>query len=288
MYTLYHTVGNMLDRGIYHTRSNGELVRQLTKENADFVHVINRKTGKDSHYFFIFEYEKGDIIEIEGTDGKKWYTTLNGINSNDISSWHYYLNCICRRLVVQKKPLPANLDNLFKELLPSLITHMKYAQDYKNRRLYIDEYSWMVKFLGKKLADYVNEEDINSYLLVLVLGYDLKTFEDYMNSKEVKIRKDLMAKYENAKKNVAETIEIAKNLIEERKFKTVEFDEFAAFPDLTILAHDTPCGNAWIHISYSSWKGLSVKLTLEMEKLKFWPNTIDITEECKEFASLYI
>ncbi len=288
MYTLYHSLGNMLDRGIYHTRSNGELVQQLTKENADFVHVINRKTGKDSHYFFIFEHEKGDIIEIEGPDGKKWYTTLNGITSNDVGSWHYYLNCICRRLVVQKKPLPANLDNLFKELLPKLITYMKYAQDYKNRRLYLDEYSWMVKFLGKKLSDYVDRGTIKSYLITLLLAYDLKTFEDYINSKEVEISEELIEKYENAKKKVAETIEIAKNLISDRKFKTIGFDEFAAFPDLTIMAYDTPCGNACIHISYSSWKGISVKLTLEMEKLKFFPNTIDITEECKEFASLYI
>ena len=270
MYTLYQTFENIVAAGISHTRSNGELVKVLKKEDADFVwHVVKENSIAGDHYFFILEYEKGDIITIENYMGKSWYMVLGNINDNDLMNITYHLNLFCETWVQQGKAWPKELHNLLKNLLPLVFKYMSNSTLQVNRRLYFEKYSWILERMGKSINQYVKRCIIDEYAASMIECYELAAVEALLKEKGVKICDENVLDFTRAKRDLHETIEIAKKLVVDKNFDSTE---------------KTPCGKIGVQITLRHGFNVMLYLNGMDDSMK---TMIDITDECQEFAEFY-
>ncbi|MBO5142476.1 MAG: hypothetical protein J6C46_05690 [Clostridia bacterium] len=283
MYTLYKAVGTILEKGIYHTRSDGKLVKILQKEEADFVWndwEKNTKTGK--YYFFILEYEPGDIITIENYLGKSWTTVIKDINDHDVAGVSYLINVMCRELKEKGLPWPNKLDNLLKCILPIVFSYMTKLPSMIGRDFYIKSYSWILQELGKSLKDYVNREAIDEYISVMIQCYEIGVVEEFYKKENLKISEENALALEKAKEDLEKTIEIAKNLIAMKNIDIQSF--FNESPIFYFVTENTPCGKIVVRVGIKT--EFDVRMTIKGSSEK--RNTVlDISEICKEFEDLY-
>ena len=121
MYTLYHTVGGLLDAGVYHTRSNGELVRQLTRENADFV-IAYVHWGTEYSY---------DLEEVQLITGKDYLNAgadaVIGAHSHCLQGMEYY----------EGKPIVYSLGNYWfnEKTLDTMLIDLHFYGDDEQQQL---------------------------------------------------------------------------------------------------------------------------------------------------------
>lgn len=111
--TLIKVLKEQADRGIYHTRKNGELVQKLFTKDADLVYEV---TDPTSHYhgekyaFFIIEAEDGDKVRYCDWDHnleKDYYFDKYKMY------WDYCkITEMCKELLRQSKPIPYKMDDL--------------------------------------------------------------------------------------------------------------------------------------------------------------------------------
>lgn len=68
MYTLLKVSKAEANKGIYHTRANGDFVEELFRKDADLVYEVTEKNNYfgDKYAFFIIEVERGDKIKCAG------------------------------------------------------------------------------------------------------------------------------------------------------------------------------------------------------------------------------
>ena len=287
MYTLYNASGEMLRNGVYHIRANGEIVRKLKEEDADYSNQVARVRRKDNdgYYFFIIEYEQGDSIKLENFLSKEWYMELQ-LGINDIGVIAMVIKNMFPRFLRENKPVPQKVYNLLREVMPKLFKEAYYASSQENRTLFFTHFSQEISYLGKTLNDYVEQSDIDKYASYMIKCYDLCVVEMLLKEKGVKISEQNVLAYKVAKERLAETIEIVKEKIKTRSFTDIGFRERAIFPFITIYIENTPCGNVTVFITPIGNSGyfhfIDISLHVENESLPM-STKIEILTECEEF-----
>ena len=271
--------------GITQTRQDGTFVKKLTEENSDFVWRV--KTNDDSkaedHYFFILEYDKYDVITIENYDGKSWSKTLDTITENDLVSISYFINLMCETLLSQGEKWPQNLNNLLKTVLPLTFEYMTKAFFSPSRCIYFERYSWILKQMGISLNKYVKQSIIEGYATAMINCYEITLVEMLLKENGIKLSEKNRIKYDVAKKELNDSIEIVKKIIAKKQGAAIDYDDFGT-PNMFWYSANTPCGTVDIYIS--SHINFSVTIDLKDKDGKS-KNRIDISEKCKELAYLF-
>ena len=84
---------------------------------------------------------------------------------------------------------------------------------------------------------------------------------------------------EKSKKEVQETIEIAKKLLSEKCYKDIKYT-VGYIPFVSVYAEDTPCGKIGVHVNLEY--EFSVSLAMDNNR-GYTTCQLGITKECKEF-----
>ena len=140
-------------------------------------------------------------------------------------------------------------------------------------------YEWILKYLGKTANDFVNQEKIDSFFKEMCRIHDVWQISRILPSEVITISNDISQEIEKSKKEVQETIEIAKKLIAEKSYEDIKYT-VGYIPFVSVYADDTPCGKIGVHINLE----YEFSVTLAMDNnCGYTTCRLGITEECKEF-----
>lgn len=169
--TLIKVLKEQADRGIYHTRANGELVQALFTKDADLVYKV---TDPTSHYdgeqyaMFIIEAEDGDKVRYCG-----WNHNLGNHNTFDKYKVYWdsrrmermYLTRFC-----EGKSMSRKWDNLLRDKLSIFFSEPIHEENIDEEQIWFDSatiwriYAWILDNMGKNAADYVPQETIDKFI----------------------------------------------------------------------------------------------------------------------------
>lgn len=281
MYTLLKVSKAEANKGIYHTRSNGDFVEELFRKDADLVYEVTERNNYfgNKYAFFIMEAEPGDKIKY---GGKEYY-----IDTFCYFSEHavYWLSCeikeMCRELLKQNKPLPKKIEKLLKDKLPIFFsqTIAWKTKGYDSNAVW-ENYKGILEYLGKNANEFVAQEKIDSFILELINEYELRQVEKISRSKFIDISLENVEQYVNAKERLNATIAIAKDLVLQKGYKDLKYtySDRRAY----ITANNTPCGEIKIIIKIE-YGEMFVLLYVTTADGYSKSDAIDISKECQEY-----
>lgn len=169
--TLIKVLKEQADRGIYHTRANGELVQELFTKDADIIYKEKDFTSIDygeQYAFFIIEAEDGDKVRYCG-----WDHNLRNHDSFDKYKVYWdscYVAEMYMELFSKGKPMPEKWDKLLKDKLSIFFIEPIYEEDIEEEDIWFDSkiiwnmYVWILDNIGKKATDYVSQKTIDKFL----------------------------------------------------------------------------------------------------------------------------
>lgn len=281
MYTLLKVSKSEANKGIYHTRANGDFVEELFRKDADLVYEVTEKNNYfgNKYAFFIIEVERGDKIKCAGQN--RFIDTVPYFEESSV----YWGSCevreMCYQLLKQNKPLPEKLECLLKDKLSiffmSPITWETKGYDsnavWKN-------YEGILEYLGKNANEFVPQEKIDSFILELINEYELRQVERISRSKFIDISLENIEEYVNAKERLNATIAIAKDLVSQKGYKDLKYtySDQRAY----IIANNTPCGEIKIRIKME-YGEMFVLLYVTTANGYSKSDAIDISKECREY-----
>ncbi len=278
MFTLLRVSKARANKGIYHTRQNGDFVQELFKKDADLVYEViehNNYFG-EKYAFFIIECEEFDTLKC----GKTTQIVKNYRSEHEIFYDAVYVSEMCEQLIKQERPLPSKLENLLSDYLPRFFSGVIQweSKGYDSAATW-RYYEWILKYLGKTANDFVNQEKIDSFFKEMCRIHDVWQISRILPSEVITISNDISQAIEKSKKEVQETIEIAKKLIAEKSYEDIKYT-VGYIPFVSVYADDTPCGKIGVHINLE----YEFSVTLAMDNnCGYTTCRLGITEECKEF-----
>lgn len=282
MYTLLKVSKSEANKGIYHTRANGDFVEELFRKDADLVYEVTEKNNYfgNKYAFFIIEVERGDKIKCAGQN--RFIDTVPYFEESSV----YWGSCevreMCYQLLKQNKPLPEKLECLLKDKLSiffmSPITWE--TKGYDSNAVW-ENYEGILEYLGKNANEFVPQEKIDSFILELINEYELRQVERISRSKFIDISLKNIEEYLNAKERLNATIAIAKDLVSKKGYEDIRYT-IGGDRRVLISAEDTPCGEIGIKIMLE-YGEMYVMLYVTTADGFFESDAIDISEECQEY-----
>lgn len=282
MFTLLRVSKAQANKGIYHTRQNGDFVQELFKKDADLVYEVtehNNYFGK-KYAFFIIECEEFDTLKY----GKMAQTIITHRSEHEIFYDAVYVSEMCEQLIKQERPLPSKLENLLSDYLSRFFSRIIQweSKGYDSAATW-HCYEWILKYLGKTANNFVNQEKIDSFFEEMCRIHDVCQLSRILPSEVIAISDDISVAIEKSKKEVQETIEIAKKLIAEKICKDIKYTS-GYIPFVSVYAEDTPCGKIGVHITLK-YK-FSVILAMD-NNCAYTTCCLSITNECKKFEESF-
>lgn len=282
MFILLKTSKTEANKGIYHTRENGDFVQELFRKDAELIYEVTEQCNflGETYAFFIIDVANGDILQYG--EYKHYPYEIPRFDESNI----YWDSCkvaeMCYQLVEQNKELPSKLDNLLKDYLSLFFQEIiKRSREGFDSSSIWDNYQDILLKLNKNVNDYVSQDVIDNFLYKLIEEKELRQVMKITQSKCINFSEQNKQAYIEAEKVVNEAILIAKQLVSEKGYSDITHN-VSGDPICDISAKDTPCGNIGIHIKldYGEFKAL---LAIQDAKIG-GITTIDITEKCKEYA----
>lgn len=282
MFTLLRVSKARANKGIYHTRRNGDLVQKLTKDNATLVYEVTDEHSDyfgEKYAFFIIECDEFDYLEC----GNSSKSVTNCRSEQEIYYDAVYVSQMCEQLIKQQRPLPDKLENLLSEYLPRFFSKViQWEAKECDSAATWQYYEWILKYLGKTANDFVKQTIIDNFFKELCSIHDVYQISRILPSEVITISNGIPEAIEESKKEVQETIEIAKKLIAENNFE----DIVGYMTVVSMYAKDTPCGNIGVHIHRVNREhDLSVILAMD-NNCAHTTCKLRITDECKEFKEM--
>lgn len=282
MYTLLKVSKAEANKGIYHTRANGDFVEELFRKDADLVYEVTEKNNYfgNKYAFFIMEAEPGDKIKY---GGKEYYIdTFCYFSEYAVYRLSCEINEMCRELLKQNKPLPKKLENLLKDKLPIFFsqTITWETKGYDSNAVW-ENYEGILEYLGKNANEFVPQEKIDSFILELINEYELRQVERISRSKFIDISLKNIEEYLNAKERLNATIAIAKDLVSQKGYEDIRYT-IGGDRRVLISAEDTPCGEIGIKIMLE-YGEMYVMLYVTTANGYSKSDAIDISKECREY-----
>lgn len=213
----------------------------------------------------------------------------SGKTSQDVTNHHseheifynaVYVHEMCEELIKRGNPLPSsNLDNLLSDYLPNFFsTIIQWESGYDSAATW-KHYEWILEHMGKKANDYVQQSAIDSFFKEMCCIHDTWQLSRILPSKVLSISPETLEAIEKSKKEVQETIEIAKKLLSEKCYKDIKYT-VGNIPSVSVYADDTPCGKIGVHVNLE----YEFSVSLAMENNRGYTCQLEITKECKELA----
>ena len=137
--------------------------------------------------------------------------------------------------------------------------------------------------MGSSLNKYVKQSIIEGYATAMINCYEITLVEMLLKENGIKLSEKNRIKYDLAKKELNDSIEIVKKIIAKKQGAAIDYDDFGT-PNMFWYSANTPCGTVDIYIS--SHINFSVTIDLKDKDGKS-KNRIDISEKCKELAYLF-
>lgn len=273
MFTLLRVSKARANKGIYHTRQNGDFVQELFKKDAVLVYEVTEHNNYfgEKYAFFIIECEEYDNLRC----GKTSQTVTNYRSESEIYYDAVYVSEMCEELLKQEKPLPSNLEKLLSDYLPRFFSKViQWESKGFDSAATWSYYKWILEHIGKKANDFVQQSAIDSFFKEMCCIHDVWQISRILPSKVLSISPEISETIEKSKKEVQETIEIAKRLIAEKSYKDVKLGR------ISVYAEDTPCGKIGVHVNLKY--EFSVILAMDNNR-GYTTCRLGITKECKEF-----
>ncbi len=273
MFTLLRVSKARANKGIYHTRKNGDFVQELFKKNAVLVYEVTERNNHfgEKYAFFIIECEESDNLRC----GKTSQTVTNYRSEKEIYYDAVYVSEMCEELLKQEKPLPSNLENLLSDYLPRFFSKViQWESKGFDSAATWSYYEWILEHIGKKANDFVQQSAIDSFFKEMCCIHDVWQISRILPSKVLSISPVISEAIEKSKKEVQKTIEIAKRLIADKSYKNVKHG------GISVYAEDTPCGKIGVHVNLKY--EFSVILAMDNNR-DHTTCRLGITKECKEF-----
>lgn len=278
IFTLLRVSKARANKGIYHTRQNGDFVQELFKKDADLVYEVTEHNNRfgEKYAFFIIECEEFDNLRC----GKTSQTVTTHRSENEIFYDAVYVSEMCEELLKQERPLPSKLENLLSDYLPRFFSRVIQweSKGYDSAATW-SYYEWILEHMGKKANDYVQQSTIDSFFKEMCCIHDVWQISRILPSKALSISPETSEAIEKSKKEVQETIEIAKKLLSEKCYKDIKYT-VGYIPFVSVYAEDTPCGKIGVHVNLEY--EFSVSLAMDNNR-GYTTCRLGITKECKEF-----
>lgn len=282
MYALLKVSKAEANKGIYHTRANGDFVEELFRKDADLVYEVTERNNYfgNKYAFFIIEVEPGDKIKCAGQN--RFIDTVPNFEESSV----YWDSCkvreMCYQLVKQNRPLPEKIENLIKDKLSVFFmwTIKWETKGYDSNAVW-ENYEGILEYLGKNANEFVPQEKIDSFILKLINEYELRQVERISRSKFIDIGLENVEQYVNAKERLNATIAIAKKLVSQAGYEDIRYT-IGGDQRVLLSAENTPCGeiNIKIKLEYGE---MFVLLYVTTANGYFKSDAIDISRECQEY-----
>lgn len=274
MFTLLRVSKARANKGIYHTRQNGDFVQELSKKDADLVYEVTEQSSNrfgKKYAFFIIECMEFDNLRC----GETSKTVTSHFSEDEIFYAAVYVSEMCKELLKQGKSLPSKLENLLSDYLPRFFSKVIQweSKGYDSAATW-SYYEWILEHMGKKANDYVQQSAIDSFFEELCCIHDVWQISRVLPSKALSISPETSEAIAKSQKEVQETILIAKQLLSGKCYKDIKCGS------LSMYAEDTPCGNIGVHVHLK----YEFQVSLVMDNNRSYTTCrLGITEECKEF-----
>lgn len=273
MFTLLKVSKAQANNGIYHTRENGDFVQEFFTKDADLVCAV---TKSGSYAFFIIECEEGDKLSY----GRTLQTIANCRSEEEIYYDAVYVSEMCTELLKQEKPLPSKFENLLADYLPRFFSEVIWYKSNEFNSVTIwGYYEWILEYMGKKANDFVLQSKIDCFFEKMCSVHDAWQISRILPSDVLSISPETSETIERSKKELRETIEIAKKLLSKKSYKDIEYT-VGKNPYVFVYAKNTPCGNIRVYVSLE-YK-FSVSLIMDNNH-PYKLSRTDITGECRKF-----
>lgn len=287
MYTLLKVSKAEANKGIYHTRANGDFVEELFRKDADLVYEVTERNNYfgNKYAFFIIEVERGDKIKCAGQN--RFIDTVPYFEEYSVYRGSCEVNEMCYQLVKQNKPLPEKIENLLKDKLSIFFMQpiSWETKGYDSNAVW-ENYEGILKYLGKNANEFVPQEKIDGFILSLIEKYELRQVEKISRSKFIDISLENIEKYVNVKERLNATIAIAKELVSQAGYKDIKYT-IGGDRRVLISAKDTPCGEIGIKIILE-YGEMFVLLYVTTADGYFESDAIDISKECQEYKENFM
>lgn len=278
MFTLLRVSKACANKGIYHTRQNGDFVQELFKKDAVLVYEVTEHNNRfgEKYAFFIIECEKFDNLRC----GKTSQTVTNNRSEHEIFYDAVYVSEMCEELLKQDKPLPSNLEKLLSDYLSRFFSRIIQweSKGYDSAATW-HYYEWILEHIGKKANYFVPSSVIDNFFKEMCSVHDVWQISRILPSKALSVSTEVSEAIEKSKKEVQETIEIAKKLLSEKCYKDIKYT-VGGIPFVSVYAEDTPCGKIGVHVNLEY--EFSVRLAMDNNR-GYTTCWLGITKECKEF-----
>ncbi len=278
MFTLLRVSKACANKGIYHTRQNGDFVQELFRKDADLVYEVTEHNNRfgEKYAFFIIECEEFDHFRC----GEISQTVKNYHSDSDIFYNAVYVSEMCEELLKQEQPIPNKLENLLSDYLPIFFSRVIQweSKGYDSAATW-NYYEWILEHIGKKANDYVQQSAIDSFFKEMCCIHDVGQIARILPSKALLISSEIAEAIEKSQKEVQETIEIAKKLLSEKCYKDIKYT-VGDIPFVSVYAENTPCGKIGVHVNLEY--AFSVSLAMDNNR-NYTTCKLGITRECKEF-----
>lgn len=277
MFTLLKVYKTQANKGIYHTRQNGDFVQELFRKDADFVYEVTEHYNYDfgeKYAFFIIECENLDNLRC----GKTSRTVKSYRSEGEIYYDSVNISEMCEELFKQKKTLPSRFENLLSNYLQIFFKKQWESKEF-DIGLTWHNYELILKYLGKTANDFVPQSNIDSFFKDMCSIHDIERISGILPTTALTISPETSMAIDESKKEVQKTIEIAKRLISKKSYKDIK-NTVGDIPFVSMYVEDTPCGKIGVHINLE----YEFSVTLAMYDNYGYPTCkLDITDECREF-----
>ncbi len=282
MFTLVRVPKDWANKGLYHTRQNGDLVQELYIRDADLVYEVTEHNNcfGQKWAFFIIECKELDNIRC----GEASYTIADYRTDDKIYYDAVYISEMCEEFLKQKKPLPSKLENLLSDCLPRVFEGVIQwdSNGYDSAAIW-SYYEWILKHIGKKASDFAEQSKIDKFFKEMCYIHDIWQLSKMLSSEAFLVSSEILENVEKSKKEVEETIKIVKELISKKSYKDITYTA-GRMPIVTFDVKNTPCGNISIRINLEN--GFSVRMAMDYN----CGCTLcchNISKECEEFEDKF-
>ncbi len=278
MFTLLRVPKAWANKGLYHTRQNGDFVQELFRRDADLVYEVTEHNNCfwQKWAFFIIECENFDNIRC----GEASQTITDYRDDDEIHYDAVYVSEMCEVLLKQEKPLPSKLENLLSDYLPRFFSRVIQweSKGYDSAATW-RYYEWILKHIGKKANDFAQQSTIDNFFKEMCDIHDVWQISRMLPSEALLVSPEILENVEKSKKEVEETIEIAKELISKKSREDIKYT-VGGIPMVSCYAKNTPCGDIGVHINLEY--EFFVKMVMGNNR-SYTSCRLDISKECKEF-----
>ena len=278
MFTLLKVPEVFVANGIHHLRNDGTTVEVLSGSDANLVCTL--PDDNETYAFFIINSNSDDIVRYDHFSHRLLATTE--FNEQDV----YLTSCeileMCKQLLEQNRPLPANIDNLLKDKLAVFFSNViQFEGNGFNSSSIWENYEWILKRIEKNANEYVPQAKIDDFINQLNAKHEIEQVEQISTSKSIDISLNNIEAYIKAKQDLERTIAMVKELL----YNCTNSDSIT--PNIlgaNFIIENTPCGKTKICIR-SDKKDFIVLISVDNNNRS--KTVIDISNECKEFLEKF-